>query len=161
MSQKRFQVHLSSEDAYTLARMTRVGSHAARTIMRARILLLAHHQHSDPAIAEEVGVCLATVFNTRRRYCQEGLAAVLTDKPRPGQPCKLNGPQEAHLTAIACSEPPDGRVRWTAQLLADRLVELALVETISARTVTRVLKKTISNRGRNGNGASQKLRGNI
>lgn len=142
MSQKRFIVQLSSEDAHTVEQLTRTGTHAARAILRARILLLAHHQHSDPAIAEEVGVCLATVFNTRRRYCQEGLAAVLTDKPRPGHPALLDGGQEAHLTALACSEPPEGRGRWTAQLLADRLVELALVDTISARTVSRVLKKT-------------------
>jgi transposase len=143
MSQKKFCIQLSHDEVQQLQQFIMTGIHAARAIIRARILLLAHSGHSDPAIAEEVGVCLATVFNIRRRYCQEGLQAVLTERARPGQPRKLDGPGEAHLTAIACSAAPDGRVRWTAQLLADRLVDLALVDAISARTISRVLKKTI------------------
>jgi transposase len=142
MSQKKFCVQLSPEESQRLHQFIMTGTHAARAINRARILLLADRGHSAPVIAEEVGVCLATVFNTRRRYWREGLAAVLTEKPRPGQPRKLDGYSEARLTAIACSDPPEGRQRWTAQLLADRLVEVALVETISSRTISRVLKKT-------------------
>ena len=72
----------------------------------------------------------------------DGLDAVLTERARPGQPRKLDGRGEAHLTAIACSDPPEGHARWTASLLADRVVELRLVDTVSPRTISRLLKKT-------------------
>lgn len=142
MSKKKLSIVISAEDRQQLNQFVNTGVHAARAIKRARILLLAEAGHSDPSIAEEVGVCLATVFNTRRRYCQDGLDAVLTEQPRPGQPRRLDGRQEAMLTAIACSRPPDGRSRWTMVLLADRLVQLHVVDSISDSTVQRVLKKT-------------------
>ena len=142
MSHKKFDIHLSHEETQRLHRLMTTGKQAARTITRARIVLLADSGHSDLAIAEELGVCLATVANTRRRACQDGLEAILTERPRPGQPRKLTERGEAHLTAIACSDPPTGHARWTASLLADRVVELRLVEAISPRTISRVLKKT-------------------
>ena len=142
MSQKKYPVRLSDQERQELTTFVNTGVHAARAIKRARMLLLADAGHSDPAIAEEVGVCLVTVFNTRRRSGTEGVSAVLTEKPRPGQPRKLDGRGEAHLTAIACSTPPEGRARWTMTLLADRLVALQVVEAISEATVCRVLKKT-------------------
>ena len=142
MNQTTCRIQLPDEDIQRLQRFTTLGTHSARAIRRARILLLADEGASDPAIAEDVGVCLTTVFLTRRRYCQEGLDAVLTERARPGQPKKLSGHGEAHLTALACSDPPEGHARWTMTLLADRLVELQVVETISAATVQRALKKT-------------------
>jgi putative transposase len=142
MSHKKFVVTLTDQERQELTIFINTGIHPARAIKRARMLLLADGGDSDPAMAEEVGVCLATVFNTRRRYCTEGIQAVLTEKPRPGQPRKLDGHGEAQLTAIACSEPPEGRVRWTTRLLADKVVELALVETFSHASVGRLLKKT-------------------
>jgi transposase len=143
MSQKKYVVNLPDQERQELTTFVNTGVHAARAIKRARMLLLADRDHSDPAIADEVGVCLATVFNTRRRYCTEGLSAVLVEQPRPGQPRKLDGRGEARLTAIACSTPPKGRARWTMTLLADRLVELQVVDAISDTTVSRVFKKTI------------------
>ncbi|GAK49700.1 transposase [Candidatus Moduliflexus flocculans] len=142
MNQTTYRIHLPHEDIQHLHRFTTTGAHSARAIRRARILLLADEGASDPAIAEDVGVCLTTVFLTRRRYCQEGLEAVLTERARPGQPRKLSGHGEARLTALACSDPPEGHARWTMTLLADRLVELQVVEAISAATVQRTLKKT-------------------
>ena len=141
MSQKKHAVSLSDQERQEVTTFVNTGVHAARAIKRARMLWLADAGHSDPAIAKEVGVCLATVFNTRRRYCTAGLPAVLREKPRPGQPRKLDGRGEARLTALACSAPPEGRARWTMTLLADRLVELQVVEAISDTTVSRVLKK--------------------
>lgn len=123
MSHKTYCIQLSDDETHRLHRVTTTGKHAARAMIRSRILLLADSGHDDPAIAEEVGVCLATVANTRRRYCQDGLDAVLTERARPGQPRKLDGHGEARLTAIACSDPPEGHARWTASLLADRVVE--------------------------------------
>ena len=142
MSRKKFMITLSPQDRERLLQFIHTGIHAARAIKRARILVLAEANHSDLEIADEVSVSLATVFNTRRRYCQQGIDAILAEKPRSGQPRRLNGRQEALLTALACSTPPDGRSRWTMELLADRLVQLREVETISDSTVQRLLKKT-------------------
>lgn len=142
MSKKKFLVCVSDQDQHVLQTMLHAGRHAARALNRARILLRAHDGESDAMIADEVGVCLATVFNTRRRYCTDGLHAVLTEQPRSGQPRKLNGHGEARLTALACSEAPEGHARWTLRLLADRLVELEVVEAMSHTTVRRLLKTT-------------------
>jgi len=142
MSQKKYAVSLSDQERQTLTTFVNTGVHAARAIKRAHILLLADGGHSDPAIAEESGTCLTTVCHTRRRYVAEGLQAVLTEKPRPGQPRKLDGHGEARFTALVCSAPPEGCVRWTTRLLADKMVELALVETFSHTSVRRLLKKT-------------------
>lgn len=142
MSRKKFMMTLSAQDRERRLQFIHTGIHAARAIKRARSLVLAEAHHSDPEIADEVGVSLATVFTTRRRYCQEGVDALLVEKPRSGQPRRLNGRQEALLTALACSTPPEGRSRWTMERLADRLVQLREVETISDSTVQRMLKKT-------------------
>ena len=95
----------------------------------------------------------ATVFRTRQRFVEAGLAA-LDDKTRSGKKPKLSAKAEARLIAEACSQAPTGRTHWTMQLLADRLVELQEVETISDETIRRTLKKTNSSRGANSNGAS-------
>jgi len=116
MSQKKYAVKLSAQEQQPLITVMNTGVHAARAIKRAQMLLCAHEGASDQTIADALGVCLATVFNTRRRYCMEGIHAVLTEKPRPGQPRKLDGHGEARLTAIVCSEPPEGRARWTTRL---------------------------------------------
>ncbi len=88
-----------------------------------------------------------TIIRTRRRYVLEGLEAALYDKPRPGAKPKITGDVEAQLTLLACSTPPEGKARWTLQLLADKLVELQLVESISDVAVMHRLKKTSSNPG--------------
>lgn len=161
MSRKKCMITLSAQERARLLQFVHTGVHAACVIKRARMLLLAEAHHSDPEIADEVGVSLATVFNTRRRYCQEGLDALLTEKARPGQPRRLDGRQEAFLTALACSTPPEGHARWTMELLADRLVQLQVVDTISDSTVHRVLKKTTSSPGKNGSGVSARSPANF
>jgi transposase len=88
------------------------------------------------------------VERIRQRFVEDGLEAALSERPRPGGQRKLAGTQEAFLIALACSTPPEGRTCWTMQLLADRLVELQVVEAISDETVRRTLKKTSSSRGR-------------
>ena len=94
-------------------------------------------------MAEAVMVHKQTVYNVRKRFACEGLDSALYDKPRPGQPPKITGDVEAKLVVLACSDPPEGRVRWTLQLLADKLVELNLVESISAVAIHKRLKKTL------------------
>lgn len=154
MSKKQHTVSLTQEEnAYLFSYIT-TGVHSARSIKRAQILLLASRRRSDPQIAEQLGVCRATVYNIRRRYCTEGLQAALNEKPRPGAPKKLDGRGEARFTAIACSDPPMGRQRWTLRLLADKVIALELVDGISPATVRSLLKKTSLNPGRSANGAS-------
>jgi len=154
MSKKLFIVSLSDEERQELQSFVNTGIHSARAIKRARILLLADTTLSDAQIANQVGVCPATSFRTRRRYCTEGLPATLTEKSRSGAPRRFTGRDEALLTTLACSNPPQGFARWTVRLLADRFVQLEAVETISKTTVHEWLKKTTSSPGKDGSGVS-------
>lgn len=156
MAKQKHKVSLPQQEYDELQMYVTTGVHSSRSIKRAQILLLATRGKSDPDIAERIGVCKATVYNIRRQYCAEGLQAALTEKPRPGAPTKLTGREEARFSAIACSDPPLGRQRWTVRLLGDKLVELELVKSISPTTVGTLLKKTRSSPGRSGNGASVK-----
>jgi transposase len=154
MSKKIFIVSLSDKDRQQLHTYVNTGIHSARSIKRARILLLADQGLSDPAIASQVSSCKATVFNIRRRYCLEGLQAALHEKPRSGKPRTITGRKVAHVIALACSKPPAGRQRWTLRLLADKVVELELLDTCSPSTVWTLLKKTNLNPGKSSNGVS-------
>lgn len=136
-----FCVRLSDEDRETLNKYLRHGKSSARSLTRARILLLADEGHSDDVIVEALKVSRPTVNRIRKRYCEGGLDFALNEKPRSGAPPKLDGRVEAELTLLACSEPPDGRSKWTLRLLADRLVELEAVDSISHMSVHRILKK--------------------
>jgi transposase len=122
--------------------MTRRGTVKVRSLHRAEALLLSDDGMKDERIAERVGISVSTVERTRRRYLQAGLDAALTEKPRPGAEPRLDARAQAFLVALACSDPPEGRDTWTMQLLADRLVELRYVESVSDETVRRTLKKT-------------------
>jgi transposase len=124
-----------------LQQMTRKGKASAREITRARILLLSDQQQSDRNIRQALGVSQTTIWRIRTHYAEGGLAWALHEQPRPGGKRKLDGQQEAYLVALACSEPPPGRESWTMQLLANRLVELEVVDSISDETVRTVLKK--------------------
>lgn len=139
---KLYSVQLPPPDTAELQHLIRHGTAAARVQTRARILLLATQGHPDAAIATALLVSAATVQRIRQRFVQAGLARALYDQPRPGQPPRLTGEVEAHLTLLACSAPPAGRARWTLQLLADRLVTLGCIETISDEAVRVRLKKT-------------------
>ena len=103
-------------------------------------------------IAELLDVHSDTVYRTRRLFVTESLDAALEERPRSGQPRRLDGRGEAHLTALACSSPPEGRAVWTMQLLADRLVEMRVVESISDETVRLTLKKGLSSHGSTSSG---------
>jgi len=147
---KLYVVDLTQEERATLLALTQKGSASARTLRRANILLLADRggqNLADSAIAQLLHLGRATVERVRKRFVEEGLQAALSEKPRPGREPKLAGKPEAHLVAIACSQAPEGRARWTLELLADRLVQMRLVETLSRETVRRTLKKTNSNPG--------------
>jgi len=143
---------LNNEQHDQLNKLLSKGEANARVLTRARILLLAHKQWFDKDVAEALQVSASTVMNVRKRFGAGGLDAALYDKPRPGAVRKLDGKQEALLVALACSQP-DERETWTMQLLADKLVELNVVDEISDETVRRTLKKTRSSRGRRSSGA--------
>ena len=153
MSKTLHTVRLTENERALLHQYICTGIHSARSIKRAQVLLAADRKRSDPWIAEHHTLSKSTVYNIRRRYCTEGLQAALHDKPRPGAPKKLTGRGEARFSAIACSDPPIGRQRWTVRLLGDKLVELGLVDSISPATVGSLLKKTTSSRGKSANGA--------
>jgi len=138
---KKWQVKLSDQEIVQLEEIIKKGKSSARTIRRAQTLLLASEGKRDEYISSILKCCSLTVHATRKRYCQEGLKAVLAEKPRNGRPAKLQGKAKAHLIAMACEEPPEGRACWTMQLLAQRLVTLQLVDSISDDTVGRTLKK--------------------
>jgi transposase len=135
-------VKLKPEERARLQEMTRRGTVKVRSLHRAEALLLSDDGMKDERIAERVGISVSTVERTRRRYLQAGLDAALTEKPRPGAEPRLDARAQAFLVALACSDPPEGRDTWTMQLLADRLVELRYVESVSDETVRRTLKKT-------------------
>jgi transposase len=151
---KKYTVTLTAEEREHLSDLIAAGHAAAGRLARARVLLKAEAAPGGPAwtddrIAEAVEVGTATVERVRRRFVEQGLEAALGRKPqdRPSRERKLDGRAEARLIALACSAVPSGRTEWTMQLLADRLIELAIVDTISDETVRRALKKTRSSRG--------------
>jgi hypothetical protein len=150
---KRHTVMLSEEERARLHTLIGQGVAPARALTHARILLKANQGEAGPgwtdaAIGAALEVNPATVARVRMRYVAEGLeAAVYRKAPEREYPRRLDGEQEAYLAALACSAPPEGRKRWTLRLLADRLVELELVESVSYETVRRVLQQTASSRG--------------
>jgi transposase len=146
----KFVVRLTAAQREELQRLAATGQRAAATITRARILLKADAERdgwTDDRVAEALGTSPATVARVRKKFVQQGLgAAVHRKRPTGRQYRKLDGAQEARLLALACSPPPQGRPRWTLQLLADKLVALRVVEAISDDTVQRALKKMRSSR---------------
>ena len=138
---RRYIVDLSEEERTRLRDLTTRGTIAARKRKRPQILLLAEEGAVDTAISAALPVSVTTVAHGRKRFVEEGLEGALTEHPRPGAARKLNDTQEAHLIALACRKPPDGQKRWTLRLLADKLVQLEIVDEISHETVRRTLKK--------------------
>lgn len=152
---KKYHVDLTDEERTDLKKQLQSGKARVRRMYRARILLLADEGRTDEEIVGALHVGRSTVERTRIRFVEGGVERALTDRPRPGKPRLLNGKQEAYLVALACSDPPEGRVRWTMQLLADRLIQLRVVDSITDETVRKLLKKTTSSRGRRKNGVSR------
>lgn len=153
---KKYIVELTVDERAELKALLRGGKARVRRQYRARVLLLADEGITDEEIARSLHLGKSTIERTRRRFVEGGVERALTDRPRPGKPRLLSGKQEALLVALACSDPPQGRERWTMQLLADRLIELRVVTSITDETVRRLLKKTTSSRGRKSSGASQR-----
>lgn len=142
MANKIYVVDLTEEERTFLLDFINRGAQSARKLRRARTLLLADEGKTDREIAEALHTSTPTVQRTRRRFVEGGLARALNEDPRPGAGKKLDAKGEAVLETLARSEPPAGRKRWTLQLLADRLVELKVVDSISDETVRRELKKS-------------------
>lgn len=145
------QLHLTSQQRKQLDRLVRSGTAQARALTKARLLLMTDYSRgehrTDEEIASVLGVSLPTVGRVRRRCVEGGLDAALYDKPRSGRPPKITGEIEARLTVLACSDPPKGSARWTLRLLADKIVELGYLESISHVAISNRLKKTRCNPG--------------
>ncbi len=154
---KRYVVRLTDSEREYLKGLIGAGTAPARKLLHAQVLLKADEGPEDgpkgpglvdDAIAEALEVSQPTVCRLRRQYVDEGLEAALNRRPPTREyQRKLDGTQEAHLVALACGAPPEGQARWSLRLLADKLVELEIVDEVSYQTVRRVLKKTNSSPG--------------
>ena len=145
---RKFTVTLTEEERSGLHRLVTSGRTAARTLTRARILLKSGGGDDDQTIARALDVGLSTFYRVRQRCVEEGVEAAITaHRPNRHYQRKLDGSQEAHLIALACGEPPPGRARWTLRLLANRMVQLGYVDSVSHETVRGTLEKTNSSRG--------------
>ncbi len=149
---KKYPVTLTEAQRTELKQLIAAGTAPARKLTHARILLKADQSPGGPgwvdeAIAEAVEVSQPTISRVRKQYVEEGLEAALNRRsPRRAYHRKLDGEAEARLIALACSKPPQGQTRWSLRLLADKLVELEIVDSVSYQTVGRTLKKTSSSR---------------
>jgi hypothetical protein len=153
MSRKKYVVELSSDERAQLEVLISKGKSSAKAILKARILLKADQGAMGPSwtdnrIVEALDTNSSMVTRVRRQLVEEGLEAVLARKKRAHPPIKpiFDGEAQARLIALACSEPPPGHARWSIRLLADKVVELEIVEAAHFNTVGRALKKTTSNR---------------
>jgi transposase len=151
--EKRYRVTLTNQERQDLGQLVSSGKSAAKKLTRARVLLLADQAEDGPAksdaeIVESLGCGRATVERVRKRFVEEGIEIAL--QPAPAKRVyqrRLDGKAEAHLVALACGTPPEGRARWTLRLFADQMVALEYVESISYESVRRTLKKMNSSRG--------------
>jgi transposase len=149
---KRYRVTLTAEERDDLGRKISRGKADARKLAHARVLLQADEAEGGPArvdeaIASAVRVSVRTIERVRQRFVEQGLEAALLPKPSKRiYQRKLDGEQEAHLLALACARPPEGKARWSLRLLAERMVALEHVDTLSHEAVRQTLKKTSSSR---------------
>jgi transposase len=142
MPAKKYIVKLEADERQHLLDLTRKGEIGARQMKRAQILLKADEGWKDADIIRALNSSRSTVERIRKRFVEGNLDRALYDDPRPGSQTKLDGWGEAQLIALACSDTPDGHATWTLRLLADKLVELGIVDSISHETVRQYLKKT-------------------
>lgn len=152
----KYIVNLTEGERERLQKLVTSGKTAARTLTRARILLKTDGGDKDETIARALDVGLSTINRVRQRCVEEGIEAAITARrPRRHYQRKLDGEQEAHRIALACSQPPEGHARWTLRLLSGRMVQLGYVDSVSHETVRGTLKKTNSSRGGTSNGLSR------
>ena len=149
---KRYRVTLTDPERERLERLTRKGTASVRMVRRAQTLWLASEERTDEEIVKALRIGVATVERIRRRFVEEGLEASLRERPRPGARPKLGPKERAYVVALACTKPPEGRHRWTMQMLADRLVELEMVPDITDEAIRLLLKRTSSSRGSRSSG---------
>ena len=143
MPRKKYLINLSDEEKQQLTKITQKGTLKARKLKRAMILLKADEGLTDAQIMSAISISRPCVERIRKRFVEGGLERALNEDPRPGQRRKLDGRGEAQLIAITCSQAPAGHEHWTMRLLAGKLVELGVVESISHETVRQTLKKMI------------------
>lgn len=151
----KYLINLTIEEQEKLNELSSKGQISARTMKRIQVLLLSHQHKTIGYIKEALGVSGGMINDTRRKYTEAGLDAALYEKPRPGRPAIYDGKDRAAITGIACSKPPEGYAKWSIRLIADKAVELGVVDSISTGTVFHILKKTKFNRIEKGRGASQ------
>ena len=145
MPKKHPAVRLTAEERALLEKFVAHGTKSARAINRARILLLLDEGRPYKDLITILGISRGTIDNMRNKYLKkkhDHILDVLHEASRSGRPIKIDGNVEAHVTMIACSDPPEGCGRWTLHLIADKLVQLAVIDTISHESVRRTLKKT-------------------
>jgi transposase len=155
----KFRVTLDAEERAALERLISMGKAASRKLTHARVLLLADNEqgggHTDEEIVTALGVSLKTIARIRKRFVTEGIHSAIDHRPQPSRPdkIKIKGDVEQKLVELACTDPPQGRCHWTLKLLADEMVVLGLVNSISTETVRQALKKTTSDLGSSSHGA--------
>jgi len=148
MANEKHEVHLKEEERRKLIGIVSKGRNKAVVIQRAHILLKVDEGKTDAEISQLLYVSEQTIRRVRLRYVTDGLQAALEDKPHPSTGSELDEKQEARVIALACSEPPAGRARWTLELLTQEVLKDGIVSHISPETVRLLLKKTNSNPGR-------------
>ena len=146
MPAKKYRVKLSKQDRKALTKLTTSGQTSARKMNRARVLLLSDESQgqgskTDQQIIDLLEISPATVVRIRQRYVEGDLETALNEKTRPGRPKEITSKQKATIIALACSDAPEGYAKWSLRLLADKLVELELLESISHNAVGQILKK--------------------
>ena len=151
---EKFAVRLTPEERDQLEHLVRAGKGSARVTTRARILLKTDEGWSAPRVSQALDVSQGTVFRIKRRFAEDGLEGALRDRVQARRHRKVDDRAEAHLIALTCSPAPEGHDHWNLRLLADRMVELGVVELLSHEAVRLHLKKTSSSRGRRSSGAS-------
>jgi transposase len=141
-------VQLKASQRRMLLRIARTGKHHAREILRANIVLKSADGWTDEQIADAFNTSADTVRRTRVRWCREGATEALSERARPGQPPRLTNAEEQLLIALACSQPPKGRQRWTVRLLTEEAIGRGFIREVAPETVRQVLQKTRSSRGK-------------
>lgn len=154
---KKYKITLTSSERSELKKLINKGKSTARKFIHARILLKADEssegeKQKDADIAKALSVHRRTIERVRKRFVEEGFDSALNPKPVSRRPRKIDGKNEAILISLVCSKAPEGRVRWTMQLLADKMVELGHVDSLSGEAVRKALKKTNLNLGKKRNG---------
>lgn len=141
-TRKRQNIRLTEQEHSSLTTILSKSETSAREQRRARILDLLHRGEHPARIAEVLQIWVTTVYNIQNRYLAEGLESALQDRPRSGKPSRITGEMKARITALACSDAPEGHARWTLRLLADKAVEFGFTDSISYKTCGEILKKT-------------------